>query len=87
MTGKRATPKLLFSDDSGNKLYGMAKKNGSYQWAAHDAEGRLLTVKQLLALIRKAGLGGTIGKKISSKAFGNYTVARYGFKGEMKCRK
>lgn len=87
MSGKRATPKLLFTDKAGNKLYGMAKKNGSYQWAAHNANGELVTVKGVLALIKEAGLGGTIGKKLSSKAVGKYTVARYDFKGEVKCRK
>jgi hypothetical protein len=87
MIEKRATPKLLFTDKAGNKLYGMAKKNGSYQWAAHNANGELVTVKGTLALIKAAGLGGTIGKKLSSKVVGNYTVAKYDFKGEVKCRK
>jgi len=87
MKGTRATPKLLFTNEAGSKLYGMAKKDGSYKWTAYSASGRLLSIKELLALIRQAGLGGTIGEKISSKAVGNHFVVRYGFKGEMKCRK
>jgi hypothetical protein len=86
MTEKRAIPKLIFTDSGGNKLYGMAKKDGGYQWSAKNAKGQLVGLSGTLALIKRAGLAGVMGKKISAKKRGKTTFTKFEHKGETRCK-